>query len=343
MTHLPVQIGNATEYQDSQLYLTVPDVQGTYTIPYIQSSRSLNVRLAPQHSDATADLRLKLSGALIDQAQLNSRNPAITFTDLTPGEYELQVQLGPKTYNVKNIGIGSVIAALGDSLTEGYYGQAFRRDNLELTAADFPPEAVSKDRRNFPQFAPTACEHWPEYNCFTSWMTRLNDLLSQQCSHPVFITNEGWGGINTTQYLDKVRNDTNWQQRIKLLQPSLWLIHLGVNDDRCQFPAALVRDNLAEIIRILQQDYNAQSQNIYIAKPSYDYHPGAAQILQSYISQYEKLITQLNLKWGADFYTAFSTDRQKWYGDDTVHPNEPGINHMAEIWSRTLAPHLSAR
>ncbi len=65
-------------------------------------------------------------------------------------------------------GTGTVIAALGDSITEGYWGERFWRDLLDLTADLFPPDSVSRDGRNFPQYAPTAKRHAPTVNCFTT-------------------------------------------------------------------------------------------------------------------------------------------------------------------------------
>lgn len=70
----------------------------------------------------------------------------VEFTGLPPGEYSLAV--------TGRDAAGKVVAR----------------------PAMFPAEAVSGDRRNYPQFAPTAAHHGPDIHCFTSWMPRLNDL-----------------------------------------------------------------------------------------------------------------------------------------------------------------------
>ena len=88
------------------------------------------------------------------------------------------------------------------------------RASLDLTASDFPDEAVSADGRNFPRFAPTTAVHKPEVNCFQSWMTRLNDRLAKAWEQPVFIANEGWGGHDSAQYLAVMRgNRGGWRDR----------------------------------------------------------------------------------------------------------------------------------
>jgi hypothetical protein len=77
-------------------------------------------------------------------------------------------------------------------------------------------------------------------------MPRLNDLLTTKWKQPVFIANEGWGGITTGRYLAMMRSDKGWQERMRLLKPNVWLIHLGVNDERAKLPAAEVAANAAE-------------------------------------------------------------------------------------------------
>jgi len=68
-------------------------------------------------------------------------------------------------------------------------------NNLELTAADVAPAAVSRGRPEFFHSSPrpATCTSL-RLNCFQSWMTELNDILAEHWKHPVFIANEGWGG-----------------------------------------------------------------------------------------------------------------------------------------------------
>ena len=152
----------------------------------------------------------------------------------------------------------------------------------------------------------------------------------------MFIANEGWGGYSTAQYLSLMQTDANWQERMRLLQPDLWLIHLGVNDERAHTPPEQVASNLGAIVQLLIDRYRAQSERILIARPSYDYAEGAEPILTAYAAEIDALIARLGLRPGPDFLAAYSTDRARWYGADPVHPNLEGVQLMAELWHEAI-------
>lgn len=327
--------------------ISVKDIKGSYTIPYIQADRYLRVNV--DFSDPqTASANLTLQGKEFSvPKKVEKASPYTVFSGLPVGEYTLDVEwlksdgskLSKTVY--QRIGVGAVLAAIGDSLTEGYHGHGYKKENLDLKASDFPAEAVSKDGRNFPQFSPTTFHHKPTVNCFQSWMTALNDKLSAEWKMPVFIANEGWGGFTSAAYLAMMRgNGGGWKERMRLMRPNVWLIHLGVNDERHKVPAADFAKNMREIVGILLDEYNADSSKIYLAYPSYDYATGAEEILRSYIVEIDKIITDLNLRKGPDFFEAFSKDKAKWYGNDPVHPGIEGMNLMAELWAGKLAPNV---
>jgi len=217
--------------------------------------------------------------------------PTVRFPTLTAAEYDIRVSYHNRDGGMipqelhSGFAIGTVIGAIGDRITEGYHGKGYWRDNLDLTAADFPTDSVSKDGRNFPQFSPTTHVHRPEINCYASWMPRLNDLLSAQWRHPVFIANEGWGGIDTARYLEMMKSDLGWQDRMQKLRPSLWLIHLGVNDERAHKAPAKVAAKLHAIIDLLISDHAAEPSRIFLATPCYDYAPDAESYLAAYFSE----------------------------------------------------------
>ena len=340
-TPLPLEIGAAERWsraRGTDLALTVPDVQGTYTIPYIQSGPTLNVKADfAANPKATIDLSLAVRGKTVGRATLSAERAAASFAGLSPGEYSLAVDqtdgAGRSVLKtaVRRIGIGTVIAALGDSITEGYFGRGYMRQN-HLSGADFPQEAVSRDGRNFPQFAPTAKAHLPKVNCFESWMTDLNDLLAESLGWPAFIANEGWGLMSTGTYLRMMQTDAGWRKRMRLLSPNVWLIHLGVNDGRARTAPKTVRANLQAIVGICLKDYGAQPRAILVAKPSYDYHPGAAAHLEAYCREIDALVKDMGLSAGPDLYSAFAADRGRWYGADPVHPNLTGMERMAGLW-----------
>lgn len=319
---------------DGPLALTikVPDIKGSYTIPYLQSSPEVRLRVPFAAGVERQTVKLLLGPETVGEKTVSAAAPVAEFTGLEPGEYAIEVA----GHRYERLGIGTVIGAIGDSITEGYHSHFFFRENLDLTADSFPPEAVSKDGRNFPQYTPTTAWHRPEVNCFQSWLTGLNDLLATQWRWPVFIANEGVGGITTTAYLNTMRNDRGWQERMKLLGPTVWLIHLGVNDERAKAPAETVGTNLEAIVDLLIRDYGAAPERIFVARPCYDYAEGAAPILQSYIAEIDKLIARRGLGPGPDFFKAYSVDKPKWYGTDPVHPNIEGMDYMARLWAEAL-------
>lgn len=322
--------------------MAVRDFEGEYTIPYIQSSRRLDVAVVSPEVRGKLELTLSFNGRQVDQKRLDSVGGNASFEVASPGEYELAVNGvdaadRPKwTVTYGPIGIGAVIAAIGDSITEGYFSPGFKIEDLNLRASRFPQECVSRDGRNFPQFAPTTHTHKPDINCFESWMTRLNDSLSGKWSCPVFVANEGWGGITTAGYLDMMKTSTSWQNRMRFLKPDIWLIHLGVNDERGHVLPDDIGKNLEEMVSLLVEQYGARPERILIAKPCYDYFDGAEAILKSYCVEIDQLVAQRKLSKGPDFFAAYSTDKEKWYGADPVHPNLEGMDRMADLWADAI-------
>jgi hypothetical protein len=346
-------IGNGTlrpDIEPETVFLTVRDEEGTYTIPYIQSARDLPVS-ADFQSLSASRIRLSLrhpaaAGADAQVRVISREQPAASFEGLAPGEYELEAtgmdgQGKERCQAVfRRIGIGTVAAALGSSIVEGYFGHSFWRDRLDLTSGDFLPENVSRDGRNFPQYSPTTGAHLPTVNCMQSWMTRLNDLLSESLAHPVFIANEGWGGYKTDDYIRLMRESAKWQERMRLLRPTLWLLHIGINDERASCDADVFGRNLAEIVRMLIEDYGARPEGILLARLCYDYWPNALMCMEEYCERIDALTERLGLPRGPDFFDAFSRDRERWYGADPVHPNVEGTERMAEMWHRAIVQAL---
>ena len=335
---------------NAEHHIRVPDVQGSYSIRYIQSSTNLHIRLSfAKMPDECVDAAVVLRSACLKHVLSRvavRESPICEYRTVPRGEYELTIESHAQSGNLlfrstyTPIGIGTVIAALGDSLTEGYHGRGYMRDELDLRAEYFPDTSVSKDRRNYPQFAPTTAIHKPSVNCFQSFMPRLNDGLSESWRHPVFIGNEGWGGYTTRQYLEMMTSGHHgWRERMFLLKPTVWLVHLGVNDERQHISPDEFYRNYLGIIEILCRDFGAATDNIHIAYPSFDYWPGAIELLRKYIDCIDVLIERCDVRRGPDFFSAFAKDRQKWYGDDPVHPRQSGMDRMADMWLEALGDH----
>jgi len=137
-----------------------------------------------------------------------------------------------------------------------------------------------------------------------------------------------------------MRSDANWRTRMQALKPSLWLIHLGVNDERALVSAEGFAANMNAVVELLVGQYGAKPGNIFIAKPCFDYSDGAKPILEGYCRQIDQLVAARGLRRGADFFSAYAVDREKWYGDDPVHPTEAGIRRMADLWREVLTKAL---
>ena len=229
---------------ESVCWMTIQDVKGSYTIPYIQSARELAVRIGWRGEAQSASIVLLKGAQEVVRKEAQQPAETVTFEHLAPGEYDIETQwrngAGAEIARValRRIGIGTVLATIGDSITEGGLGRGFWRESLDLKADMFPSDAVSRNGRNFPQFSPTTevykqrvMEVYKQkVNCLQSFMTPLNDGLADAWKQPVFIANEGWGGMTSSSYLRMMKTDRDWQQRIRRLCPRVWLIHLGVND-----------------------------------------------------------------------------------------------------------------
>lgn len=332
----PVRVGQGTlrlDLASDVLYRCLPDTGGTYTMPYLQTEPDLPVWVSP--TVCPAEVTLFLAGERVARAWLSLDQPETVFEGLGPGEYTIRIHAAQRRWSFGRIGLGTVVAALGDSIIEGYRGAGFQRPSA-LHAGLFPPSAVSQDGRNFPQHSPTTPVHWPGVNCLQGFLPRLNDLLTAGWRHPVFIANEGWGGYTTAHYVELMRTDPLWAYRMRLLRPTWWLVHLGINDERAGISAGTFEAHLEALVEHLLESCGASPKRILIAKPCYDQWPGAERVLGDYQTRIELLTTAYGLRRGPDFYRGFGHDPERWYGVDPVHPNEAGMDRMADLWAEAL-------
>lgn len=316
------------------------DGPGFYEIPFIQSARQVDFEVIG-HPAAGAVLEWEFHEVRHNRHHAGRIDPdhhGVRIENLTPGEYRLSVRPAGSgaTMEFEPIGIGTVVAALGDSITEGYWGRKFSVPPTRLRADLFPAESVSRDGRNFPQFAPTAAQYAPGVTCFESWLSRLNDRLAEAWQSPVFIANEGWGGYTTRDYLRLMATDAQWQDRLRRLSPQVWLIHLGVNDERAHRPAAEFGADLRAMLRHLCADFGADPRRVFVARPCHDYWDRAPEFLSAYIREIDAIRMDFNLPEGPDFYAAYATQKERWYGADPVHPNVAGMEYMADLWGQAI-------
>jgi lysophospholipase L1-like esterase len=326
--------------QFGQFIRFVSDGPGTYEIPYLQTERTLEFEVSPWPVGVMS-LEWELvspTKGLHYSGRIEPDSPRGRIDGLVPSEYSWRVTPagnGP-TYEFSPIGVGTVIAALGDSITEGYWGRGYASNPTRLAAHLFPMESVSRDTRNFPQYAPTTSVYAPGITCFESWMSRLNDQLSAAWNSPVFIANEGWGGYTTADYLRLIDRDQQWQDRLHRLAPQIWLIHLGVNDERAHRSSTEFGGDLRTLVDRLGTNYGADPSRIFIARPCYDYWEQATEFLMAYIGEIDRIRADFGLPEGPDFYAAYAEGKERWYGADPVHPNVAGMDYMGDLWGRAM-------
>jgi lysophospholipase L1-like esterase len=137
-------------------------------------------------------------------------------------------------------------------------------------------------------------------------------------------------------------NADGWRDRMRLLKPSVWLIHLrgGVNDNLQNFSAEAFAANTREISAFCAQTTGQIRHRFILLIRAMTTPTGAESVLRSYIVEIDRMIAELGVRKGPDFFTTFSTDKAKWYGSDPVHPSVEGVELMAELWAKTLVPPL---
>ena len=114
-----------------------------------------------------------------------------------------------------------------------------------------------------------------------------------------------------------------------------------MNDERGLVTADAFEQNIRRIVQRLLDDFDGSPGRILLAKPCYDYWPGAEEILAGYCERIDAIVRDLGLAPGPDFHAAYATDQARWYGEDPVHPNVAGVKRMAELWHDAIAAALA--
>jgi hypothetical protein len=322
--------------------LAITDEGGTFFIPYIQTGSTLNVAasIGGDYLPESGGVKFVLNEGLSGQRTSYDMAAPFTaaFSGVAKGTYTLDVYAVDASQDVAegvgrhaaltDIGIGDIITAIGDSITEGEYG--VDAGSTPITSwLDAPSGTVSSDNRNYPQYGPYI------QSAKESWMSDLNDALSSMYGYPVFIMNEGYGGMQTGSYITYMEQ-SDWIARQTALHPNRWLIHLGVNDAGTgNQSASTVETNLQTIIDTLENEYGATGAQILLAKPSYGTTSNYYERLPAYMPMIDDLVIEDGLARGPDFYSYFAEHYSTMYAD-FVHPNEDGMAQMAHLWALAL-------
>ena len=330
--------------------LAIPGRNGVYLVPYIQTGPDLHYRLRvqdlPPRSMVLVTLDPDRPGSRIQQVT----GPTFdgTFTGVEMGEHTLLAELyarprwthqGETGYDrvaaasLSHVARGDIIAALGDSTTEGNGGPkfGFLRDwtSALANAADW----TSPDGRNFPQAGAVA-----HPSALASFTTTLGTLLEQQLGHPVLVLNDGWSGATAEAY-SHIAASPDLAAEYAVAHPTTWIINLGVNDPLTHQAPQDFANSVISILGSLEGRYGAQPGSIHLACPTYakdSRHDGET----TYLPVINQLRADNHLGPAPDFFNFYKARP----GDeaDEVHPNSAGYRDMAIVWAQALGGQDSA-
>lgn len=284
----------------------------SYDIPYIQTDQQLNIDIVADNVPAGGGIRVvvgKWFEGVVHDTILYQEPYSIGIGTLGKGEYTVNAYLIDSDGKIlardfiRGIGIGDIIFAIGDSITVG-------TDSYEYTT-DYPANwleanRVSEDGRNF-----DVCGDYMSGDprpSVDSYGVSLNDKLINANGYPVYIHNMGVGSINSYQYLERTQTRP-WQDMYNLLDPNIFIIHLGNNDSCDGVNRCFAEYSDSSILSIA----NSLDGDVYIAKPI------------------------LGSGWG-DSLISFDIDlHSAFVGKENllvngVHPNQEGQDLMSQLY-----------
>ena len=191
--------------------LAIPGRNGDYLVPYIQTQPDLHFRVRAQDLPASATVVVYLDAGTSTAQAVAAIAPTFAgdFHNVPMGDHRLAalVYRGPVRINrrgtvihgaemasaqLNHVARGDIIAALGDSTTEGNGGARFPFIQNWVSALASAADWTSPDGRNFPQAGAFAHPEAP-----ASFTSTLGTILEQQRHHPVLVLNDGWSGATT--------------------------------------------------------------------------------------------------------------------------------------------------
>jgi lysophospholipase L1-like esterase len=338
--------------------LAVPGPAGTFYVPYIQTSPALEVGVShngpPERS--VVDVTLDDGTANSRQVRLLGAPWRARFDEVAFGEHTLTAKLyvpeegmplevaleGPPIAQayLDHVARGDIVAALGDSTTEGLGNGPWQPADLQLLGA-FPnwtvaartlagshPDWLTSDGRNFPQAGATLRP--ASRPSFTVGLARL---LAAQRGHPVLVLNEGWSGTTSDGYM-KISTSAYFASLVGATHPNAWLVNLGANDPLMHRTAIEYQARLQSLVDNLEKLHGAPRASIHIACPSYATETARQQAEASYLTGINQLRSTDQLGAGPDFFGYFRAHPADIA--DAVHPNTAGYEAMALLWAAAL-------
>ena len=339
----------AVEAAPNVATLAITDEGGTFYIPYIQTSTTLTVNATAATVPDGGGIEFVLNEGLAgEDSMIDLTFPySVSFAGLAKAEYTIDAYIlegdgvsrlpDPEYHDSRtDVGIGDIIAVIGDSVVEGLGGTV--DDGVVTNWLDADAGTVSADNRNFPQHGIVT----GTYN--ESFLTDLNDKLANYYGYPVFLMNEGRGSIGARSYEASVMS-VAWRNRETALAANKWLIALGINDSRVSISAADFEIDMTDFISMLMTDFGATADNIWLSYPSYDFGMGLEPFyinFSTYGTAYQNIREALGLQGGPDLFNVMKYYQADEYSDN-VHPNALGDVRLAKLWFLSMIkPTLSS-
>jgi lysophospholipase L1-like esterase len=340
--------------------LSIDGPAGRFFVPYIQTSSDLPVALAQNGPPGRTiiDVILDAGTPGARAVRLTQAPWTTTFHDLTFGEHtltarmyapeegvpaRLALQAPPvaETY-LERVARGDVVAALGDSTTEGLGEGPWQAGQQEMLGF-FPtwraaqkglqarPDWITADGRNFPQVGLTM--HPASRPSFTVELARM---LAARRGHPVLVLNYGWSGTTSDGFM-RISTSGYFAHQVAATAPNTWLINLGVNDPLVNRTAAEYAERMQSLVINLERLYGAAPADIHMACPIYATQPARNQAEAGYLPVVDQLRAANHLGAAPNFFAFFKAHPET--VADAVHPNFAGYTATAQLWDAALAGH----
>ncbi|MGI8610175.1 MAG: SGNH/GDSL hydrolase family protein [Candidatus Dormibacteria bacterium] len=326
--------------------LAIPGRNGYYLVPYIQTQPNLHFRVRVQNLPDDASVHVFLDPGTSNQRMAEVTAPTFEgdFTDLPLGDHRLvsEVVSAPQPVNrwatlsrrtrlasaeLSHVARGDIVAALGDSTTEGNGGAKFHFIANWVSAHSMAADWTSPDGRNFPQAGAFARPEAP-----ASFTSTLGTILELQRHHPVLVLNDGWSGATSQSYRD-ISSSHDLAAEYGAAQPNSWIVNLGVNDPLIHASAADFDANIRAVLQTLSSRYGARNSDIHVACPTYakdSRHDGEV----AYLPIIDKLRADDGLGTAPNFFSFYKANPSALA--DEVHPNAGGYRDMATLWAQAL-------
>jgi lysophospholipase L1-like esterase len=321
--------------------LAIPGPHGSFQVPYIQTGLDLPFSLDATGvpDDGLVEVTLD-DGTDGQQVQSFSTSPYQgTFSGLSYGEHTLTARIfGPnrdeRPYRflagarLNQIGRGDIVAAMGDSTTEGYGAKSLPLLPDWLAARKVAGAFVTPDARNFPQQGGGVMP-----GTSPSFTTSLGQRLADLRGHPVLVLNEGWSG-STADAFTHVTESPYLRTQFDVVRPNIFLINLGVNDALVGRSPGEYAARMNVVVSSLMSAYAAAPADIHVACPSWAAQQPRNTLEEAYMPAINSLRASKGLGAAPNFFTYFRDHRGEL--GDAVHPNLPGYIATAALWADAL-------